>query len=410
MLEPNHKLRHLPFFEFLASRSESDAEWRMASAGLLVVRLVDSWVEERQASIENDDWAIPSVRAAIDAVDEGTPIRPLLDRVVDAIEQPSGRIQQAATPLMAFGQALEFEAHWSLAADVYHTVLAHVDPIAEADTSFAANIRLGECYQNLGQHTDARATLRIAEDIATTMGDMVGILRARLEQAKVDLVEGKYRQADALYEEAVNRAQGPAFNDVRSRALHGRANVAFNRGQYELSIQVAYEAMRCSQSPKERDRILSAIAVAFLELGVYSAARDAFMVLSATAQEQFVRWAATLNLLEIASQTGAETLFEMYRRQLVTQPLPPRMSTSYQLNVGLAYRRFGSYDRARQHLQRAVAMAGEHGFTKYLLEAEDALNRLEKPAPPPRRLCTLSLDTEEVAAAIHQMREAATAF
>jgi tetratricopeptide (TPR) repeat protein len=409
VFESEHKLRHLPFFEFIAKRQENDPEWRFATAGLVVLRLVDAWVEEGQESIADDAWAIPNVRAAIDGVDRGTPIRSLLGRVLDGIEQAAGSIRELATPLMAFGQALEFDAHWSLAADVYHTVLAHSDPIADADSTHAAHIRLGECYHNLGQHTEARATLRVAEDIATNAGDVIGILRARLEQAKVDLVEGKYTQADATYEETVNRAQGSAFDDVRSRALHGRANVAFNRGQYELSIQVAYQAMRCSQSPRERDRILGSIAVAFLELGVYSAARDAFMVLSATAQEQFVRWAATLNLLEIASQTSAETLFELHRRQLANQPLPPRMSTSYHLNVGLAYRRFGNYYRARVHLERAFAQAGEHGFTKYLLEAEEALHHLQKPAPPLRQAATLSLDTEEVAAAIHSMREVATA-
>lgn len=407
MQESDHTLRHQPFFEFIASRSEDDPQWRSATAGLLVLRLVDAWTDDGPELIR-DNWAIPNVRAAIEDVDRGTPIRSLLGRVIDAIEMKNAAIRTVITPLLAYGQALEYEAAWDLAADVYHTVLAHIDPVAEADSSLAAHIRLGECYHNLGQHTDARATLRLAEDIATTAGDMIGVLRARLEQAKVDLVEGKYTQADAIYEETVKRALGAAFDDVRSRALHGRANVAFNRGQYELSIQVAYQALHCSQSPKERDRILGAIAAAFLELGVYSAARDAFMVLSATAQEQYVRWAATLNLLEIASQTSAETLFELYRRQLVNQPLPPRMATSFHLNVGLAYRRFGNFGRARDHLERSFAMAGEHGFTKYLLEAEEALHHLQKPAPPPRQPATLSLDTEEVAAAIHQMREVAT--
>jgi hypothetical protein len=172
---------------------------------------------------------------------------------------------------------------------------------------------------------------------------------------------------------------------------------------------VAYQALHCSQSPKERDRILGDIAVAFLELGVYTAARDAFMVLSTTAQEQYVRWAATLNLLEIASQTGAETLFELYRKQLSNEALPPQMSTSYHLNTGLAYRRFGNLEKSRRHLERAFAMAGEHGFTKYIIQAEDALKHLEKTPPPARVPTTLSLDTEEVAAAIHQMRQVAGA-
>lgn len=408
MFEPDHKLRHLAFFSFIATRTEDDPQWRSATAGLLVLRLVDAWADDGREAIV-DGWAVPNVRSAIADVDAGTPIRSLLGRAIDALEQPNATLSTVVSPLLAYGQALEYDAHFELAADVYHSVLAHIDPLADADNSVAANVRLAHCHHELGQHSDARATLRVAEEVASAAGDMIGVLRARLELAKVDLAEGKYTQADAIYEDTVQRALGPAFDDVRSRALHGRSNVAFNRGQYELSIQIAYQALHCTQSPKERDRILSAIAVGFLELGVYSAARDAFMVLSATAQEQYVRWASTLNLLEIASQTGAETLFELYRRQLAHEPLPPRVATSYQLNVGLAYRRFGKYDRARTHLDRALALAGEHGYTKYLLQAEEALHHLKKAAPPPRHPATISLDTEEVAAALHHMREVAAA-
>lgn len=408
MFEPDHKLRHLAFFSFIASRTEDDPQWRSATAGLLVLRLVDALADDGREAIV-DGWAIPNVRSAIADVDAGTPIRSLLGRAIDALEQPNATLATVITPLLAYGQALEYDAHFELAADVYHSVLAHIDPLADADNSVAANVRLAHCYHELGQHTDARATLRVAEEVASAAGDMIGVLRARLELAKVDLVEGNYSQAEAIYDETVRRAVGPGMEDVRSRALHGRSNVAFNRGQYELAIQIAYQALNLSQSPRERDRILADIAVSFLELGVYSAARDAYMILSATAQEQYLRWASTLNLLEIASQTGAETLFELYRRQLVEQPLPPRMATSYQLNTGLAYRRFGNHERAHRHLQRAFAMAGEHGFTKYLLQAEEAMHHLKKAAPPPRHPATISLDTEEVAAALHDMREVAGA-
>lgn len=404
MFEPDHKLRHLAFFQFIGSRAEDDPQWRSATAGLLVLRLVDAWTDQGRDAI-TEGWAIPNVRAAIDDVDSGTPIRSLLSRAVDALQQPSASYLSVVTPLMAYGQALEFEAHWDLAIDVYHTLLGHIDPVTEPDISIAAHVNLARCYLQMGRHSDSMATLRLAEEIATAASDIVGVLRTRIEQAKIDLAEGNYTRADEIYEETIRRAVGPGMEDVRSRALHGRSNVAFNRGQYELAIQIAYQALHISQSARERDRILGDVAVSFLELGVYSAARDAYMILSATAQELYVRWGSTLNLLEIAAQTGAETLFELYRRQLAEQELPPRMATAYQLNTGLAYRRFGNHGRAHDHLQRAFAMAGEHGFIKYLLQAEEALNHLHKAVPPPRHPATLSLDTEEVAAALHSMRE-----
>ena len=46
MFESEHKLRHLPFFEEVASHAEGDPQWRSAMAGLVVLRLVDAWLED----------------------------------------------------------------------------------------------------------------------------------------------------------------------------------------------------------------------------------------------------------------------------------------------------------------------------------------------------------------------------
>src|SRR5206468_2069883 len=115
----------------------------------------------------------------------------------------------------------------------------------------------------------------------------------------------------------------------------------------------------------------------FLNLGVYSAARDAYLVLSVTAQEQYIRWLATLNLLDIASLTGSETMFEDYRRELSTAELPPRLAAAFELNVGEAYQRFGNSDRALTHLKLALKLAEEHSLNQILFLAEEAIAKLQ---------------------------------
>lgn len=405
MFESEHKLRHLPFFEEIASHEEGHSEWRAATAGLVVLRLVDAWLEDGPAVASDDCWSVRSVNNAIDEVDEGTPIRAILGRVVDALEQRRPDIHVVVTPLMAYGQALEYDAKWQIAADVYQTVLAHLHPIEDSDASVAAHLRLGSCYRNLHHIDDATAAFRAASEIAETVGDMVGILRARVGEGLIAVLRGNLPHAEEILNDTIERANGTDLQDVRSRALHVRSNVAQLRGQYEIAIRFAYDALSHAQSMTERDRILSDIAVSFLELGVYSAARDAYLVLSATAQEQYLRWAATLNLLEISSKTGAEMLFESYRRQVVGQPLPPYLATGFELNLGTGYQRFGNFPKARVHLERAMAMAAEHGLSQFLFEAEEALLQLETPTPPRRVHKELALDVEEVATAIRELRE-----
>jgi tetratricopeptide (TPR) repeat protein len=408
VLESDHKLRHLPFFAEVAVHEEGSNDWHASTAGLVVLRLVDTWLENGGPVAPDDDWTIHSVRCAIEAIDEGTPIRTILGRVVDALEQQRPDIHVVATPLMAYGRALEYEARWQLAADVYHSVLAHLHPIEDSDASIAAHMRLGYCYRSLHLIDEATEAFASASEIATEAGDMVSVLLARVNEGHLATLRGNLPRAEAILDDAIARSNGAEFLDVKSRALHERSNVAYHRGDQEMAIQFAYAAFRHAQSPIERDRILNDIAVAFTELGVFSAARDAYLVLSATAQEQYMRWAASVNLMEVSALTGEQVLFELYRRQLMGMTLPPLLATSYELYAGLGYRRLGDHGRARPFLERAMALAEQHGLNQYLFEAEEALLQLDAPTPPHRVSATISLDVEEVACALRELRESAT--
>ncbi|MGH7679401.1 MAG: hypothetical protein ACRENU_13100 [Gemmatimonadaceae bacterium] len=405
MISSNNKLRHLPFFEEIASRDEGTREWHSATAGLVVLRLVDTWLENALPAGHDNDWSMRSVRCSIEAVNEGTPVRVLLDRVIDALQEQKPDIHVVISPLMAYAQALEYDAQWLLAADVYQSVLAHLHPVEDGDASVAAQIRLGTCYRNLNQIDAALAAYSTASQIAAAAGDMVGVLRARIGEARVAILRGNLPHAEHLLADTISHAQGPEFREVRAGALHERSAVATLSGKYEFGIRLAYDALGLSESPTAKDRILSDIAGAFFYLGIWSAARDAYLVLSVTAQEQYMRWTSTLNLMEIAAHVGAQPQFDQHRRQLVGQHLPPQLATNFELIQGLGYRQFGNPDAARLHLERAVALAGEHGFDQLLTEAREAMRQLETVAPTRHVEGQIPLDVEDVALAIRSLRE-----
>jgi tetratricopeptide (TPR) repeat protein len=405
VFESEHKLKHLAFFDEIAAREEGDPAWREAVAGLVVLRLVDTWLDEGPSVAVDDAFAIRSIEATIEEIQHGTPIRTLLGRVLAALCERKPDIHVVVTPLMAYAQQLEYEAKWTLAADVYHSVLAHLHPLADTDASIAAHLRLGSCYRSLHRIEDATAAYASASEIATAAGDMVGILHARIGEGVIAVLAGNLPKAQTILEETIARADGDSLRDVRSRALHERATVANRRGQYELAIRYAYEALRESQSTSEKDRILIDIAGDFADLGVYTAAQDAYLVLSVTAQEQFTRWAALLNLIDVAARTGAQLLFEQHRRALVREALPPYLATGLELVLGTGYQRFGDDEKAREHLQRAMTLATEHGLNAFLFDAEEALLGLRSPAAANEAPAELALDVQEVAEAIRQMRE-----
>ena len=406
MFEPEHKLRHLAFFDEIAAHDEGDREWRDSVAGLVALRLVDRWLEEGPTFTTDDTFAVRGVEAAIEEMDAGTPLRILLGRVLNALCERKPDVHVVVTPLLAYAQQLEYDAKWTLATDVYHSVLAHLHPQEDTDACVAAHLRLGSCYRALNRVPEAMQAYDAATQIATAAGDMLGILRARVGESAIAVLKGNLPVAESILEETIARAEGDGLRDVRSRALHERATVANQRGQYELAIRFAYRALNDSQTPAERDRILADIAGAFSDLGVFTAARDAYLVLSVTAVEQYTRWGATLNLMELAVQTRSQTLFEHYRRELSTQALPPYFATAYHFTSGSGHREFGSEEAARQQLQLALALATEHGFNQYLFDAEEALlDMTRRPRTNAPNTPALELDLQKIASELREMRE-----
>jgi hypothetical protein len=95
-------MRHLPFYTELASLEDGDPSWRAVTAGLVVLRLVDAWVEEGAGVMAADSWGVRSVRAVIDDMPARMPARTLLGGVVEALTSTRGGDLHAVAPrLMA---------------------------------------------------------------------------------------------------------------------------------------------------------------------------------------------------------------------------------------------------------------------------------------------------------------------
>jgi tetratricopeptide (TPR) repeat protein len=410
VLESDRTLRHLAFFEELAALDESDAEWRSVTAGMVVLRLVDAWMEDGRDIVTADAWGLRAVRGAIAEVGESAAARAVLASIVDAIEEAAVADMSAVAPrLLAYGRALEYEARFALAADVYRAVIAHTHPVEESDIATAAHLQLAACLRVSGNLGAAAEAYSVAGDIAQATDDIVGVLRARIGDARIAIQRGNLPRAEELLDQAIDDSARHDLVDVRSAALHERAGVAFFRGDYERSVQFAYEAMNTTTSPRERDRMLNDLATAFMKLGVLTAARDSYLVLTVTAQEQYLRWAATISLMEIAARSGSETLFERYRRELAGFSLPPMLAVDYHIQAGEGYQHLGRIDLACGHLQQALSVASQHDFNQVVFYVEEALQRVTAPVAPVVAGEPQSHEVQEIADAIKRMREFAGA-
>ena len=405
------RLLHLPFFEALARAEHGSAEWRLTSAGLVTLRLFDAWLVEGPAVVAPDAWGLRAVREAIDDVDAGASAKSILVSIVDAMEAArTVRLSLVAPRLLAYARALQFDGRFALAADVHGTVIAHAHPVEESDIVVAANMQLGDCLRPLTQWEDASAAYMRAGCVAAIAGDIANVLRARISEAKVWIERGDFPRAQSLLDDTIRESAASDLPQVRAQALHDRSVVAIHRGEYQVAITMAYEALEGLTAPTARDRVLSDIATAFYELGMRTAARDAYLILAATAQEQYMRWLATINLMECASADGREPVFEKYRREVADQPLPGRLACHYFYYVGQGYRLFGKLGEARTALNRAIELAEQYRINEVLFRAEQSLESLRDggvviiastPASAPPEV------VEDIARSIRGMRELA---
>ncbi|MEO8619943.1 MAG: hypothetical protein ABI625_02685 [bacterium] len=377
MFDSSQHMRHLPFFTELASLEECDPSWRSVSAGLVLLRLVDAWIEEGAAAVTADGWGVRSVAACLEEMPAGSPARAILMSALDALTSArSGDMHAVAPRLMAYARTLDTDAKWGLAADVYESVIAYTDPTHDAEDAISAHVRLSYCRRQLGELDAAEEIALQAGRIATAAGDLVGSLDARIAEAKVSIVRGNYPRAESMLDDTIRRAEVADLQHFRARAIQERAAVAQLKGEYEYAIRLGYEALDQLADDRLRDRMLGDIAGAFYKLGVRSAARDAYSLLAVTAQEQYIRWISTINLMEIAADDGSLPLFERHRRQLDAAPLPPLLHGQFLLHAGMGLSRFGDTEGARRNLSEAIVFAAKYGDNRLVFDAEDQLERL----------------------------------
>jgi tetratricopeptide (TPR) repeat protein len=407
-------IRHQVYFDTLGSMKEDSASWRSTFAGLSVLRFVDTYADTG-SPIDPAGWAqLHSVRAAIEAVNEGDPVRGVLTTVFE--QATKGAIDDTVcNSLLAYGRALDYEASWGLATDVFSTVAKLARPEKNARLAVEAHTAVGGAARRNGEWEISARAYSQAAYIADTLGDRAGVLGVQIGIANTYLAKGNLPQAETILDDVIVQARDQEFPEMQGMALHSRAVIAQRRGEHAVGVRLGYEALNLCAKPAARDSVLADIAAGLSELGLLQPARDAHMILAATSQSQWVRWQATVNLMELASREGEEVIFESYASKLAEAKLGQTHKAYFLLFRGEGLDRFGKQEAAEQTLRAAVAFASDCQLHQIAFEAEAALSRLhasrthariEKSARVP---ATCSEDLSPVVAGLSHLREVAFA-
>jgi tetratricopeptide (TPR) repeat protein len=367
------RLRHLPFFEALASSpSETSAAWRAANAGLLVLRLVDRALTDVERVTARE---LAMAHIAMRSMEQGDAVVPMIRRTLQALEAEN--LTRISAALRDLGRVYISQAAWGLGRDVYATgaqaarVAEHPQLMLECLFGEGHAIRMMRLFDEATKH------YANMHHVAIRLGDTRYQLEARLGIAKLMIDRGDLKAAAGRLDRLIARAHQVGCIPIESKALHDRARVAGETGDYPSVLRFAYAALQLCADPRERDRILTDIAHALALVGERVAARDGSLIVAATAQEQDMRWLATVNLMELASAEGRLAEFEDHRRRLSVEPLPPQLRASYHLAEGAGLAAFDRIDEARDAFVRMRAVSEEHRLAQSVIEADDALRRLQ---------------------------------
>jgi hypothetical protein len=367
-------LKHLAFFEAVGEAEENSPRAYSATAGLLMLRLIDHWVLAGPVMVEPESVSVKSVRAAIMQLEATDPSREVLLGLVNAMQTVREVDVQPVLPrLFAYAGCLEKRAELSLAADVYGTIARLGEEEFDGDLLIDSFLRLGLCQRLMGTLDDAESSYTTAGKISKRQKDGARGLRSQIGMAVVAVTRGNLPKAEQLLVEIAHESDRTNCNAEHASALHVQSSLAYRRGELGRAVRLAYDALRKTAPSIDRDLILGDMGGYLIMMDRFDAARDALMIIEATATGEVVRLNARVNMVALAARANDESLFTAARARLKGVELPVEAQVNYLIESARGLRLFGEADSARQLLENARDLAIEHRLNRSIFEAEEML-------------------------------------
>jgi tetratricopeptide (TPR) repeat protein len=416
---------HRAYIEALAEARENSPAWHVIIAGYAALQLFEGWADACAGAPAPSTLEVRRVRKYIDAVPEGHAMRRCLTQLVDSIEgaAAAGESERVARNievgrlLSAYAKLLQYDAQWGLAADVHSTVIGFSPYMEDTERLLESMLMRGFSLRMQGRLDEASEAYAAMRATAVSVNSERYRLESLLCDAKIAVDRGNFPVARELLDRTIADARRSDCSVIVSKGLTDRARVAAMQGDFELSLACSYEALERSEDQMDRERILGNIALTFGQMGLRDAARDAGLLVAATAQDRSARLAATVNLMELAYQDGRELVFEQYRRELAREELTPYLRASFLEASAEGLSTFGRHREAKAAREQMLEVAEGHGLHEFVIKAEAALRdephpsavgpEAESRTPPAVRRTEPSTRVATIVRAIADMRIAA---
>jgi len=409
-------LPHRAYIEALAEAPEGSPAWRAIVAGYAALQLFECWMDGDLGATPPSAIEVQRIWRYVEAVPETCVERRCLTQLIDCIEETlidsprplAERRADAGRAVECYARLLRYEAQWGLAGDVYVALMDFARCTNDTTRLLDAMLMRGYSLRMHGRLEEASRAYAELRRAAEQANDERYRLESHLSDAKIAVERGNYGVARELLDRTLAQARRAECWVVVSKGLTDRARIAAMQGDLEMSLQCSHEALALNTDPIGRERILANIALYFAQMGLREAARDAGLLVAATAQDRTTRLTAMINLMELAHLDERELVFEQYRRELAREAMMPNVEVSFLQVSAEGLRTFGRISEAKRAIERMLDVALRHSLHEHVIRADSMLTAIEQPpkatapeAPPP------SERVAHIAHAIAEMRVAA---
>lgn len=358
----------------------ADAARKPLEAAFLTLRVLDQWMWLGVEVADPTSQVLGAAKAAVqEAMKEDKEVATSLGGILDAIvllQEPDA--QPVLPRVFALGGLYEARGALALAADVYAVVVKFVDSRAHFDLAYDAFMRHAYCQRMEGVLEQAQRSYESAGALAARARDRSRVLLSRIGEAKVTWAKGNLPASDEALQEIETEAERLGDRKIRGLALHDRSVVARLRNDLPRAVRLAFEGMLLMTDEDARERVLGDLANLLALTGAFETARTALTVLDQGARLLDTKINVRINLMDLGTRQGSETLFEQYRRLLENQEMPQRQVAAYQRDVGRGCAVFGRFPEAKRALEHSREIALRLGLNQIVFEVDELASNLER--------------------------------
>jgi tetratricopeptide (TPR) repeat protein len=367
----------------LEGRESNDVESRRIAQRFVVARLVRMHLDDDLAApAERIAGQVGRARAEITDAAADVAEADLWEHTLSALEQ--GRLEQLATTLVELGDAVEAQGHVSGALEIYRCAFDVSAAVGAPRSAVDAARLAGRLTRRRAEWAEAERWFDLTREIADAANLPDAAARALVGLGGVRRELGNLPAARARFHEALVKAEESRDPETIALVHHGLVWVEQSAGNLMESLHHGWIAIATYASEAGRTRCVASVAETLMQLGDHDAAEDAWSYVALASDEHYYLVYAQESLAHICALRGDRVEFLRYaaKSDALGWATGASSATADALRTrGLSYEALGEPNVAKNWLEKAVQFAERRGYNRILFEAEEALRRLEAPAP-----------------------------